>query len=153
MLHTFANLPVEIESAISSILSKDESGEWLKRAEVLHSSYMGQNKKISTKYIKDYADVLAYLALRVPATYAQIFGTLSQIQEVIPSFNPKSLLDIGSGPGTGIWAAKEIWKSLEFVTCIDQDDNFLSLSKETLQKGSVSIRTSFRQEDIKYMKN
>ncbi|SRR5258706_1640313 len=153
MLHTFANLPLEIEHAISSILSKDDSGEWLKRAEILHALYMDQNKKSSSKYIKDYSDALAYLGLRVPATYAQIFGALSQVQEIIPSFNPKSLLDIGTGPGTGIWAAKEIWKSLEFTTCIDQDDNFLSLNKEILQKASVSIRTSFRQEGIRYMKN
>ncbi len=114
---------------------------------------MDRDKGINDSYINDFSDILAYLGLRTPATYAQIYSALSQVQEIIPSWEPKSLLDIGTGPGTGIWATKAIWPNLETVACIDQEKFFLSTAKEIIQESSIAVSVSFGQENITQIKN
>lgn len=148
MLQIFANLPSGINEAISNLLSQQETTEWLTRAEALHSRYMNCDKGVSGRYINDFSDVLAYLGLRIPATYAQIHSALSQIQEIMPLWQPKSLLDIGSGPGAGIWATKSIWPGLETAIAIDQEKYFLSVGKEIIQKVLLPMQILWQQQDI-----
>lgn len=148
MLQIFANLPSGINKAISNLLSKQETTEWLTRAAILHSHYMNRDKGVSGSYINDFSDVLAYLGLRTPATYAQIYSVLSQVQEIMPVWQPKSLLDIGSGPGTGIWATKSIWPGLETATAIDREKYFLPTGKEIIQKASFPVKVLWQQQDI-----
>lgn len=98
-------------------------------AKGLHERYM-QGENPLEPHIQTPADCLAYLAMRFPATYAQIFAALSQIQERVPDWQPKTVLELGCGPGTGIWAAKSIWPSLTHATGVDQEKLFLTLAEE-----------------------
>lgn len=147
MLQTFANLPDRINDAISKTISEQQNPEWLKRAEILHNRYMTRDKSENQDYINDYADTIAYLALRTPATYAQIFGSLLQISELAPFFKPKSVLDIGSGPGTGIWAAKTVWDSIEDATCIDKNEHLLVTGKEITNKANIIKNVTWKKWD------
>ena len=42
--------------------------------------------------------------------------------EIRPDFAPKSLLDIGAGPGTASWAAAETFSSLQDFTLLDANE-------------------------------
>lgn len=99
------------------------------QAKELHDRYM-QGANPLQPNIQKPTDCLAYLALRFPATYAQIYSALSQIQERIPTWKPNSVLELGCGPGTGIWAATSLWPSIKTVTGLDQEQLFLSLAQE-----------------------
>lgn len=81
-------------------------------------------------FVKSPDDVLAYLCLRFPATYAQLSGALLQVKERLPEWKPASMLDIGCGPGTAIWAAKELWPTISHATGVDQVQHFLSIASE-----------------------
>lgn len=146
---TFANLSENIEKAIADILARQEKAEWVLRAVQLHERYLAGKKMQKERFVSDITDALAYLAMRVPATYAQIYGALESVQEVIPSWQPKSILDIGSGPGTGVWAAKSVWPDLEEAVCIDQDRNLLSLGKEIADTSELSVRVSWKLQDVR----
>jgi ribosomal protein RSM22 (predicted rRNA methylase) len=148
----FANLPNSINKAITDLLLPHENKEWHIAAEQLHNLYTAREKK-NGKYINNYLDVLAYLRLRVPSTYAQIFGSLAQVREMIPFWKPKSILDIGSGPGTGVWAAKEIWPSIKIATCVDRENYFISVGSEIIKKAGIEVETTWEQEDITRMKD
>ncbi|CAI5491588.1 unnamed protein product [Closterium sp. Naga37s-1] len=56
-------------------------------------------------------EALAYAAARMPSTYAAVFRALTEVKRRLPSLAPSSLLDFGSGPGTVMWAASEVWGS------------------------------------------
>jgi ribosomal protein RSM22 (predicted rRNA methylase) len=43
------------------------------------------------------------MASRMATTYGVTHNVLSELAKRIPSFNPASILDFGTGPGTGIW--------------------------------------------------
>jgi ribosomal protein RSM22 (predicted rRNA methylase) len=62
----------------------------------------------------------AYLAARLPATYAAARAAMAEAAERVPDFAPRSLIDIGAGPGTVLWAASDLWPSLvraDLVEC------------------------------------
>lgn len=68
----------------------------------------------------------AYLMSRLPATYAAIMRVLMELPD---DTNVKSVLDIGSGPGTGLWAVREYFDSLESYVGLEGDPEFISLAK------------------------
>ncbi|KAL3678042.1 hypothetical protein R1sor_020998 [Riccia sorocarpa] len=51
----------------------------------------------------------AYVAARMPAIYGAVHRVLSEVSRRVPDFKPSRLLDFGSGPGTALWAANEVW--------------------------------------------
>jgi ribosomal protein RSM22 (predicted rRNA methylase) len=84
---------------------------------------------------------LAYLAARMPATYAAISAVLSQIPESFQS-TCQSMLDLGSGPGTACWSALERFPKLEKIQALEQDKAALELA------GRLSQGARFRPEFI-----
>src|SRR5258708_25377117 len=50
-------------------------------------------------------DVLAYAFARLPATYAAAAAVFNATRESLPAFQPRSMLDVGAGPGTAAFAA------------------------------------------------
>lgn len=145
----FANLPEEISAAISDILSQAENKQWMQSAKELHERYTTREKGSQESFIHNPSDILAYLGLRVPATYAQIYSALLQVHEMIPAWKPTSLLDIGSGPGTAVWAAKTIWPSITNAACIDRERYFQFLGKEIMQKSGFSLAVQWKVQDVR----
>ena len=72
-----------------------------------------------------------YLMSRMPATYAAIARVLQEIPE---DNEVKTVLDIGSGPGTGLWAVRERFESLESYVGFEGDAGFITLA-ERLNSG------------------
>ncbi|MEJ7793419.1 MAG: small ribosomal subunit Rsm22 family protein [Gaiellaceae bacterium] len=65
------------------------------------------------------ADVAAYLAYRAPATYAAALDVLLRVRDQRPGWRPRSVLDVGAGPGVATWAALAVWPELERVTLVE----------------------------------
>lgn len=85
----------------------------------LSTAYRSQIKP----FMLNDAHRLAYLALRMPATYAAISTVLEKIPAEI-----HTLLDIGSGPGTAFLAAKHQF-SLKEALLIEKDCEMIRLGK------------------------
>ncbi len=69
-------------------------------------------------------EVKAYLAARMPATHAAASSVFSAICQIVP-LNPKSVLDLGAGPGTVSLALKELFPFLEQVTLIEGNQEMI----------------------------
>jgi len=152
MIETFINLPEKVSEAITTILSSARYSDWLVHAQNLHTRYMNREKGKNANFVEESQDAAAYLGLRVPATYAQIYSALLQIQESIPSWEPTSLLDVGCGPGTGMWTAKSIWPSITEVVNVDQEKDFLSLGKQIAEMTDLSVSVTWLQQNIRSLK-
>ena len=61
----------------------------------------------------------AYLVTRLPATYAAIAACMAALSGVRPDFAPRTLLDVGAGPGSALLAAAERWPGLEDARLIE----------------------------------
>ncbi|KAJ3357874.1 hypothetical protein HDU91_005366 [Kappamyces sp. JEL0680] len=52
---------------------------------------------------------IGYAAARMISSYGAIVSVFRELRKRLPDFSPTSIADFGCGPGTAIWAAKEIW--------------------------------------------
>ena len=75
-------------------------------------------------------DVLAYASSRLPATFAAVSAALEQALPCLPQ-TPKSLLDVGAGPGTASLAALALWPELE-LCLVERDARMASLAGRLL---------------------
>jgi ribosomal protein RSM22 (predicted rRNA methylase) len=140
--------PSTIADAIAGILAAQENDEWIQKAMQLHQRYMSRTTGGARGYVRDFTDTLSYLALRTPATYAQTYGAMSAVAELLPSWQPKRILDLGSGPGVGVWAAKSIWPSLEDALCVEQETSFVQLGEQIMQTAERGIRVRWEKKNL-----
>ncbi|WP_222705507.1 small ribosomal subunit Rsm22 family protein [Terriglobus albidus] len=81
-------------------------------AEVLSQRYRTEVPTASAHLSTDLA-AAAYLAVRFPATFSAIRRAMAETAGVYPEFAPATQLDAGSGPGTAVLAAGDVWPSLQ----------------------------------------
>jgi ribosomal protein RSM22 (predicted rRNA methylase) len=95
-------------------------------------------------------DVRAYMASRLPATYATIEGVLRELAAIEPDWQPLSLLDLGAGPGTASWAAANQWPGLTRFDLIERDPAFHSLALHLASQSAFPdlARASVHQLDL-----
>ncbi len=122
-------LPIPLREAIEKITDSLPLKELLKASESLSSLYR-EGKQGSSLFMTTKVEKIAYLAARMPATYAAIFSVMRELQARVPSFLPKSFLDLGSGPGTGLWAAMDLFPQIEKYFLLEKDPAFISIGKE-----------------------
>ena len=120
-----APLPVALEQALSAVAG---SGATTTAAADLSRRYRDPERDCGP-VARSSEDVFAYLATRLPATYAAVRTALGELH-ARAAFEPASLLDLGSGPGTAIWAAAELWPSLRRATAIEPEAAMVRLGRE-----------------------
>ncbi|EFC50787.1 predicted protein [Naegleria gruberi] len=65
------------------------------------------NRTYNPQIIYKELESAAYIAHRLPAIYGTSYRVFSEAVMRMPDFEPKTMLDFGTGPGTTIWAAHE----------------------------------------------
>lgn len=94
-------------------------------------------ERISDRYRKGQGSFLqtqeerwVYLLTRLPATFAAAMRVCEELQARRSDCKLETLLDIGAGPGAGLWAASQVFPSLKHATLIERDIDFLQMGKE-----------------------
>jgi ribosomal protein RSM22 (predicted rRNA methylase) len=118
--------PGALDAAVTTLIEAE--GGLSRQAAELSAAY--RKGKTSSA-----VDIGAYLAARVPATFAANQRVMAEIAELMLTFAPSTLLDVGSGPGTACWAALDAWTSLQRVAQCEQDEAFAK-SATTLNAAS-----------------
>jgi ribosomal protein RSM22 (predicted rRNA methylase) len=111
-------LPSNLHHSIEELL-KDSNYKELKNSSAHITDLYREGGSLARE-----VDLHTYLTVRLPATYAAISSVLREIP-----FRISSLLDLGAGPGTGWWAAQEIWGAIE-GTLIEKEPVFAELGKK-----------------------
>jgi ribosomal protein RSM22 (predicted rRNA methylase) len=73
-------------------------------------------------------DVLAYAFARMPATYAAVIAVFDAARDVLPAFQPHTMLDVGAGPGTAAFAAVQAFETLDKIRLIDANAELRKLA-------------------------
>lgn len=93
----------------------------------------------STPAVATEAHRAAYLAMRLPATYAAIQRVFAEIKLRAPQEEIASLLDLGAGPGTALFAAAEQFPQLQQATLIESDAAWLSMGKRLAEQSESLV--------------
>ncbi len=97
-------------------------------------------------YVRTELDALAYVAVRMPATYAAARSALGEVRQATGEWEPASQLDLGAGTGSTAWAAASAWPHLGEVVLADRDAHLLRLGA-TLAAGEPP-GWSWQQKDV-----
>jgi ribosomal protein RSM22 (predicted rRNA methylase) len=84
----------------------------------------------------------AYLAVRLPATFAAVVTALTWTREAwtreVCGEEPLSVLDLGSGPGTALWAAAQVFPTLRSATAAERDPHLIEIARRLGQQAENS---------------
>jgi ribosomal protein RSM22 (predicted rRNA methylase) len=130
------DLPAELKAALDAKLQGLSRSDAAGRATQISQIYRDGG---GSSAIRSEADALAYALARMPATYAAVTASLNALAGARPGFAPKSLLDVGAGPGTATWAAAEAFSSLQSFALLDSNGALRALALD-LGSGSVRLR-------------
>ncbi len=140
-------LPLPLRQAVDSALAGVPLAELVATAKALSQRYRNEVRD-GRLHLSDARYALAYIATRMPATYAAIHASLTALNEQQPGFAPRSLLDIGAGPGPVMWAAAGVWPTLEAATLVETSPAIRALG-ERLAATSRLPRIAWRDGDLR----
>lgn len=92
---------------------------------------------------------LAYLAARLPATFAAARAVLGEVRRLMPDRPITSLLDLGVGPGTASWAAAQVFVELRRLTLVERDEGWLRLGKALAGENPLLENAAWVQADLR----
>jgi ribosomal protein RSM22 (predicted rRNA methylase) len=139
-------LPLPLRQAVERALNGWRPADLAASAAALSQRYR-EERRDGRRHVASDEDALAYLAVRLPATYAAVRASFAAIKQARPDFAPKTVLDIGAGPGTALWAAADCWPGLADALLIEASPVFRNFGEE-LARGAPLPHITWRNADV-----
>jgi ribosomal protein RSM22 (predicted rRNA methylase) len=130
-------LSAELQDAIQRETDKVDRRKLTQATAQLTEHYKAAD--FSSPAVATEAHRAAYLAVRFPATYAAICRVFAEIKLRTPECEIASLLDLGSGPGTALFAAAEQFPQLQQATLIESDAAWIAVGKHLAEQSESTI--------------
>jgi len=142
------DVPFPLRAALEELTSQHRLSDLTPAADALSGAYRQRNKSRGA-FVDGDAQRVAYAGSRMPATYAAVAHVLMRLAEAAPNAEPRTMLDIGTGPGTALWAASEMVPSIESAIAIDADPGMLELGAQLAGGGPswLQSRVEWRRGD------
>lgn len=138
-------LPAPLRQGVERLLENVPLATLKQAAKTLSDRYRAELRDGRLHMAENLA-VQAYLATRLPATYAAVRASLDALGDTRPGLQPKSLLDVGAGPGTVLWATSDLWPDLEQAVLFEASAAARKVG-ETLAAGAIAARTRWLAGD------
>jgi ribosomal protein RSM22 (predicted rRNA methylase) len=142
-------IPHELQLAIEHETGKVERSLLAQASAQLTRQY--QAADFASPVITTAAQRAAYLAVRFPATYAATWHVLSEGRRLAAETEIGSVLDLGAGPGTALFAAAEIFPALQRATLIESDAALTNLGRGMAAQSPLSAvrNASWLRHDLR----
>jgi ribosomal protein RSM22 (predicted rRNA methylase) len=113
-----------------------------------HSLKLIQKYRTLRKYNLTYDEKLSYITFRMPATFSALKHVLDEFISLEINTSIKSILDLGSGPGTAVFACLSAFDTFNKMTLVERDQEFFEISKDLTKNVKNLDKISFIQKDI-----
>ncbi|RVC76771.1 methyltransferase type 11 [Mesorhizobium sp. M4A.F.Ca.ET.022.05.2.1] len=138
-------LPAPLRQGVERLLENVPLPVLKQAARTLSDRYRAELRDGRLHMAEDMA-VKAYLATRLPATYAAVRASLDALAEARPDFQPRTLLDIGAGPGTMLWATLDLWPDLAAAVMLEASAAVRKIG-QSLAAEAIAARTEWLAGD------
>jgi ribosomal protein RSM22 (predicted rRNA methylase) len=135
----------ELLAAVEEETSRFDRGKLARAAAGLTELYRREHHSPSA--IASELQRAAYLAVRLPATYAAASHVLREVRKRIPQLEITSLLDLGAGPATALLAVKEFFPALARASLLDADTGWQKFARRVAEVAGVETR--YLQHDLR----
>jgi ribosomal protein RSM22 (predicted rRNA methylase) len=142
-------LPAELLDAIQQETAKVDRRKLVQVTAQLTAHYKAAD--FSTPPIATEAHRAAYLAVRLPATYAALRRVFAEINLRAPQAEITSMLDLGAGPGTALFAATEEFPSLQQAMLVEGDAEWLAIGKRLAAPPQLpdALKVQWSKQDLR----
>jgi ribosomal protein RSM22 (predicted rRNA methylase) len=139
-------LPETLREAIEEEVATVGRATLARSARMLSESYRGGD---SASALPDAAARTAYLVTRVPATYAANVAVYRELKLRVNA-PIESMLDMGAGPGTSLWAASEELR-LQSFTALERDAHFVAIARRLASRSANEglVKATWLQQDLR----
>ncbi|CDX33800.1 Ribosomal small subunit Rsm22 [Mesorhizobium plurifarium] len=134
-------LPPQLRQGVDGLLENVPLPALKQAARTLSERYRAELRD-GRLHMGEEMAVKAYLATRLPATYAAVRASLDALADARPDFQPKTLLDIGAGPGTMLWATLDAWPDLEQAVLVEASGAVRKVG-QSLAAGAIAAGTEW----------
>jgi len=118
-----------LRAALAALLDGLPPRRAAQAVERLIAAYRGATPTDSP-ILRDRADVAAYAAYRMPATFAAVRSALEAFARTVPGWAPERHIDVGGGTGAATWAVGATWPGRRDVTVLDWAEPALAVGRE-----------------------
>lgn len=139
-------LPPPLRQAVDRAMSGVALSDLAETAAALSQRYRDEARE-GAIHVGNRREALAYVAVRLPATYAAVRASLDAVAQARPDFAPATLLDIGAGPGTALWAAADCWPGIGDALLFEASRMFRSCADELAEDAPLP-RVTWRIADV-----
>ncbi|MFF8928771.1 small ribosomal subunit Rsm22 family protein [Streptomyces longwoodensis] len=119
----------DLRTALDRLLDGLPPSQAARAVDRLIATYRGATPT-HAPILRDRADVAAYAAYRMPATFEAVRTALGALAAAAPGWTPAGHLDVGGGTGAATWAATATWAGSRPVTVLDWSEPALELGRE-----------------------
>lgn len=130
-------LPLALQTGIDDLVHGINPKELERSARALSDAYRSGG---ASRAARTPGDIAAYLATRAPATYAAAAAVFARIRELRPDWSPRSVLDLGAGPGIAAWAAAEAWRQIAAVTLVEAEPEMARAGRALARTGPEALQ-------------
>ena len=124
---TAMEMPAVLRQLLEDLTTGLKQNAVKKNAEHLSFRYRTETK-CGQKLIDGQGDSVAYAASRMPATFGALSLVLEQVAS-LPDFLPETMIDIGAGTGSAVWAASSLF-DLQKITCLERSPEMRAVGKK-----------------------
>ncbi|MEU7256272.1 small ribosomal subunit Rsm22 family protein [Streptomyces rimosus] len=118
----------ELRAALAGLLDGLPPTQAARAVDRLIANYRGRTPT-DAPVLRDRADVAAYAAYRMPATFEAVCHALDAFAARLPQWSPATHVDIGGGTGAASWAVAATWSGHR-TTVYDWAEPALDLGRE-----------------------
>jgi ribosomal protein RSM22 (predicted rRNA methylase) len=129
------DLPSELRAALDRLATGVSRKDLAARAAAQSQNYRAGG---GSQAIRSQGDALAYAFTRLPATYAAAIAVFNAARQVC-DLEPRSLLDIGAGPGTAAFAAAEAFAVLSDIRLVESNAGMRELGAALMAQSSRPV--------------
>ncbi|WP_420076226.1 small ribosomal subunit Rsm22 family protein [Streptomyces sp. JL3001] len=115
--------------ALAALLDDLPPRQAAQAVERLIANYRGATPT-DAPILRDRADVAAYAAYRMPATFEAVHSALEAFARTVPDWTPATHTDVGGGTGAATWAVSTTWPGERGVTVLDWAEPALAIGRE-----------------------
>lgn len=140
-------MPMMLQEAVEALLNDMPQKAVRDAAAALSLRYRTDEKApAGVRLLNNEEEMRAYCAFRMPATYAALVKSMRMMQECGVKV-PRSLTDVGSGTGSALWAADEVFEELEEAHLYERECGMIALAKQ-LAAGRLDVNMDWTQGDM-----
>jgi len=138
-------LPEPLRSAIEEEIALVDRSTLARSAAQLSDRYRSGK---SSGALSSAADIAAYLLTRVPATYAADAYVFTEFAGRV-GVPVRSILDLGSGPGTALWAAAAAFPDVASFRAVEHDASLITVGRRLASRDSRLANATWSNESLR----